>query len=368
MNIMEKKICVIGGGNIGAYTAIYLKKHGFKVNLYVHDIAKVNKVITVYNDDENDFYSAEIDLITNNLKEALECVTCIFITYPAFLFSSLAEQLEPFVTSEMTLCFLPGTGGVEFIFKNCIDKGANIFGLQRVPVVARYKNFGSLVSISGKKPYLYIGSINADNTTTYEFANFLMDLFETKCEVLKNYLSVTLTPSNPILHTSRLYTMFIDYKPGIYYPRNYLFYEEWSLESSDILIKCDNELQKLCSCIKDLDLSAVLSLPQYYNSKDKFMLTDKIKNIKAFKGIKTPMIETKDGWIPDLSSRYFIADFPYGLKVIIEIAKLFSIGTPAMDKLWNWFCSLPNVNKQHEPFKLQISKEDFLSIYTGTNC
>lgn len=360
-----RKMCVIGGGNIGAYVAVCLKKYGFKTNMYVQSPEKLNKELSVYDGDKDKVFSEEIDLITNDIKEALEDVSCVFITYPAFLFPSLANLLESYISSDMTLCFLPGTGGVEFAFKNCIDKGVKIFGLQRVPVIARYKDFGRLVYVSGKKSCLYLGSINANTVAINEFSNFLVCLFETKCEILSNYLCVTLTPSNPILHTARLYTMFNDYHSGIYYPRNFLFYEEWTNESSEELIKCDSELQKLCSNIKELDLASVISLPLYYESEDSFRLTNKIKSIEAFKGIKSPMIECENGWIPDLKSRYFTADFPYGLKIIIDIAKLFLVDTPELNKLWNWFCNLSGAGSEIETFCLQLSKEDFLKIYTN---
>lgn len=70
---------------------------------------------------------------------------------------------------------------------------------------------------------------------------FIEGIFNIPCVSLPNYLSVSLTPSNPILHTSRLYSMFKDYTPGKKYDRNFLFYKEWSLEVAQLMISCREE-------------------------------------------------------------------------------------------------------------------------------
>lgn len=93
--------------------------------------------------------------------------------------------------------------------------------MQRVPLVARLKEYGNMVSVNGKRNCLYLGGIGVAKYELLQFAEFLENLFETDCEVLPNYLCVTLTPSNPILHTSRLFAMFKDYVEEKFYKRNF---------------------------------------------------------------------------------------------------------------------------------------------------
>jgi len=45
------------------------------------------------------------------------------------------------------------------------------------------------------------------------------------------------------------------------------------------------------------------------------------------------MTETESGWVPDWSSRYFTADFSFGLKIIRDIAKMFDVDTPNIEKV-----------------------------------
>ena len=45
--------------------------------------------------------------------------------------------------------------------------------------------------------------------------------------------------------------------------------------------------------------------------------------MKELKGLLSPMYKSENGWRVDWNSRYFTADFPFGLKILIDIAKLF---------------------------------------------
>lgn len=79
-------------------------------------------------------------------------------------------------------------------------------------------------------------------------------------------MNLTLIPSNPILHTTRLRKLFEDYTDGIVYYRVPLFYEEWTHETSQLLFKCADEVQTLCKLLNQFDLSYVKSLKLHYES------------------------------------------------------------------------------------------------------
>ena len=68
--------------------------------------------------------------------------------------------------------------------------------------------------------------------------------------------------------------------------------------------------------------------------------------------------------MPDFDSRYFASDFPYGIKIIIEIANLFDVDTPTMDEIWEWFVKV-QPRKAREGFVLMLSKEEFIDFYMG---
>ena len=66
-------------------------------------------------------------------------------------------------------------------------------------------------------------------------------------------------------------------------------------------------------------------------------MTKKISSIAAFKGLKTPAVETNGLLIPDLHSRYFTADFSYGLTIIKQIGVLAGVSTPNIDSTMDWY-------------------------------
>ncbi|NHB69845.1 NAD/NADP octopine/nopaline dehydrogenase [Bacteroidales bacterium M08MB] len=165
----------------------------------------------------------------------------------------------------------------------------------------------------------------------------IQELIRIKCTPLANYLNVTLTPSNPILHTTRLYSIFKSYKEGIYWDKQLNFYEDWTNESSEILLKCDNELQLILKKLSQINLDGIKPLSIHYESNTPSELTNKIRSIDAFKGIRTPMVETEFGFIPDFNSRYFTEDFLFGLNIIKAFAEIILLDTPNIDMVLKWF-------------------------------
>ena len=129
--------------------------------------------------------------------------------------------------------------------------------------------------------------------------------------------------------------MWKDWHEGIYYPEQSLFYEDWTLEAAQLYIDMDNEFQTLLRKLGVKD-GAIPPVLKYYESHDAESLCNKIRSIAAFKGIKSPMIETANGWIPDTHSRYFTEDFGYGLKYIYQLAKEKKVLSPNTIEVFKW--------------------------------
>ena len=66
-------------------------------------------------------------------------------------------------------------------------------------------------------------------------------------------------------------------------------------------------------------------------------MTKKLSSIPAFKGIVTPSVKVDGGYIPDLRSRYFTADFSFGLSVIQQIGAIAGVKTPYIDSTMEWY-------------------------------
>ena len=99
----------------------------------------------------------------------------------------------------------------------------------------------------------------------------------------------------------------------------------------------DNEFQALLRKL-GLKESAIPPVLEYYESHDAESLCNKIRSIAAFKGIKSPMIETTNGWIPDTHRRYFTEDFGYGLKFIYQLNIEKKLISQNINHVYKWGC------------------------------
>lgn len=330
------RFTIVGGGNIGTQFAAHCSAHGHNTTVYTSQVESFPSSVKTINDKGECVLSGKVDRITYDSSVAADC-DVMFITTPSFTANETARKLMPYIRNNTRVFFIPGSGGMEWAFKPLSDKGVSLYGLQRVPSVARVKDKGT-VYCEGYRKELFIASLPRADA---EFGRMLIEsLFDTPCAAMDNYLNVTLVPSNPILHTVRLYSLFKDYTRKKVYNTVPLFYEEWTDEASELLLACDEELQSVCRKISrtsSFDLSYVRSLKDHYESYTVRAMTEKIRSIKGFKGIPTPCVKTENGFIPDFDSRYFTADFPYGLRLLRQIADICGVAVPTMQMLSAWY-------------------------------
>lgn len=329
------KVCIIGGGNVGTLISAQFTHQKNEVILYTRSAKNWNGEITVHDMDSNTSFKEKIYKITDNLKDAISGAEFIVVTIPSLAQKELIQKLEKLNLKDTILCFYPGTGGGEIISSKLLKNNVTICGPQRICSVARLMEPTSSVKTTGKRDLMYLGCIPIEKGN--EVREKFETLFDIKTKLLPNYLSVTLTPSNPILHPSRLYTIFKDYKDKVFYKKIPLFYEDWNDETSELLINCDKELHNIISKLDFLDLKDIKPLLDHYESTNAKELTNKIKSIKGFKGIETPSLQTENGYIPNLESRYFTADIPYGLLIIKDFGIICNVETPEIDKIINWY-------------------------------
>ncbi len=361
---MEKNmnILIVGGGNMGSTLAVrFSQKHNVK--LYISnrnsEIDKYQTDMGLFNSDTNTTIYGKIKLITDDMKLALKGVEYVFITYPPSLFQKLSELMLPLLRNKK-IVFIPGSGGAELWFRPCLKNGCSISGLQRVHCVARLVEKGKLVKESGIRKSLKIASIPISESK--KIAEDMGKLYDLPIEILPNYLNLTLINSNPILHSSRLYSLFKDYHDNKFYDSLPLFYEQWDLDSANLLVQMDKELFEVISELScnGLDLSGITSILEHYESTNAIELKNKITSIQSFKGLTTPSIKTKKGLIPDFDSRYFTADFNYGLDIILSFAKLCNIKCETLEMVGDWYHSLTQTQNQFNLSNFNISSMDDL--------
>ncbi len=336
------KICVVGGGNLGTLIAAELAVRGHEVAVLTSKPEKFQNTIHVLNQEKNTEYDGKLAKVSDQAGDVIPQSEVIFVTVPSQIVERKLAAITPFVKAGAFVGIVPGSGGGEFYGRELLNRGAYLFGLERVPYIVRLKEYGRSVYNLSTKKELTAACLPGGKTETIR--GILEELFQIPCSGAKNYLTITLTPSNPILHTTRLYSMFRDYDGRKEYDHMIRFYEEWDLESSQNLIACDEELQQICKAYDGLDLTGVRSLRVHYESETAQAMTEKISGIPSFRGIEAPMCKGKQGYIPDITSRYFEEDFPYGLCIIKGFAVVAGVETPNIDKVLHWYEKLKQVS------------------------
>ena len=329
------RIAIVGGGNIGTQFAVHCAEKGHKVIVLTSRPDLYDGHLNIVDESGVTTHEGDIEKATADPEIAFYHAELILVTVPSTMMKSTAKEVYAFAGKKAMIGVVPGNGGSECTFINCIERGNVFFGIERVPAIARLVQKGKTVKSTGYKPELHVAALPKVNAE--ECAELINSIFDMKTTVVPNFLNLTMTPSNPILHTTRLYSLFHDWHEGIVYQSLPLFYEEWDDESSELLIACDDELQRVCRALPEFELDYVKSLKLHYESPTIEAMTKKLSSIQAFKGLKTPAINVEGGLIPDLHSRYFTADFSYGLSIIKQIADFTNESTPNIDRIHDWY-------------------------------
>lgn len=328
-------ITIVGGGNIGTQLAVHCSEQGHSVVMYSSKPHLFEGTLAIVDESDNVIHSGHIFMATDDAGEAFSQSDLVFVTVPSFMMDSVAKMMEDCLKVSAIIGVLPGNGGSECAFKSIIEKGHTFFAIERVPSVARLVEYGKSVRCIGYRNELHVASL--PGAETQKCCNLVESLLGIPCLALPSFLCMTLTPSNPILHTSRLKTIFKNYAEGKSYESLPLFYEEWDDESSELLLAMDDEVQAICHALEAFDLSGVKSLREHYEAQTVRAMTDKIRSIEGFKGLATPSVKTDNGLVPDLNSRYFTADFSFGLTIIKQIAVFAGVETPNIDEVLAWY-------------------------------
>lgn len=325
------KVCICGGGSLAHVCAgILSSQPEVEVNIFTRKPELWSHQLEV-TDSRGKVYNGNLNIISNSPEEALKDCDIVFLCLPGFAIEGTLNCIKPYIGNAVVGSIVCSTGFF-FAAHRILGKDARLFGFQRVPYIARTKEYGHTANLLGYKPQLAIAVENVEDNEA--FRQLVETLWVTPVKLLGSHYEVSLTNSNPILHTGRLYSMWKDWD-GEVYDHNILFYKEWTNEASQMLIDMDAEFMQLLDVLP-VTKGAIPSLLEYYESQDAESLTRKITSIPAFQNITSPMKEVVGGWVPDFESRYFTEDFPYGLKYIWQLAHEKNIPCPNVDLVYEW--------------------------------
>lgn len=276
-------------------------------------------------------FEGHLQRVSNRPEEVAAGCDIILLCLPGYLIEETLRSLKPYIGHAAVGSVVSSTGFF-FFAHDILGQGARLFGFRRVPYISRVTDYGRSARLLGYKSELEAVIEGIDDSES--FRQTLGRLFLTPVKLLDNFYEVSLSNSNPILHTGRLYSMFHGREQELF-DHNILFYREWTDDASQTLIDMDAEFFRLLDA---MDIRTIQPLLEYYESSDAASLTRKISSIPAFQTITSPMRQVEGGWQVDFTSRYFTEDFPFGLRWIKQLADERHIDTPLIDKIYHWIC------------------------------
>ena len=277
----------------------------------------------------------KIERISNQPSEVIPGADVVLLCLPGFMIEQQLRLLKDYLLPQTFVGSVFSSTGFFFEALQILDAHQPLWGFQRVPFISRVETYGQSAHLLGYKGAHTMAVEQVGEADKRAFAELMATWFERPVRLLHNYYEASLTNSNPLLHTSRLYTMFGGENEGRTYDRMLLFYEEWTEEAADLYIKMDEEFFRLLSLLP-VEQGYLPTALNYYESHDAASLARKLSSIQGFKGITSPMKQTAGGWVADYSSRYFTEDFPFGLKYIWQLAHEKGVSCPYIDRVYAW--------------------------------
>ena len=356
---MKKNLVIVGGGNSAHVLIPLLSDTDFNITMLTFRPNDWSHTIELEYRNPNDevlkTFSGEIDTITNNSQLCIPGADYIILCMPVYQYRAALHRLAPHINrnKQVVIGTVYGQGGFNWMMEEILHEYhlSNLvyFAFGLIPWVCRTKEYGHTGITYGVKarnaaavyPHEYFAQINKEF-----FTPICYDWFKTGAvEQLDNFISITLSVDNQIIHPTRCFAICQEY--GGKWERIEdvpLFYKDNDTFSAQCLADLDNDYSKVRDRIKQLypdkdfhymlNYLALEHLSYKSSSSD---IVDSFVNSPTLQAIHTPVIRDNEGfYVVDKDGRFFMDDIYYGIAIVKWMAELLLIDVPMIDKLLHW--------------------------------
>ena len=353
---MKKNIVIVGGGNSAHVLIPLLSEANFNITMLT---SRPNDWSQLEYRDPNDevleVFSGKIDTITDKPESCIQDADYIILCMPVYQYRTALHRVAPYINrnKQVVVGAVYGQGGFNWMVEEILQKYqlANItyFAFGLIPWVCRTKEYGHKGITYGVKVR------NAAMVYPQEqFARINDEFFDMICyrwfktgkvEQLDNFISITLSVDNQIIHPTRCYAICQEYGGKWEHAEDVpLFYKDYDAFSAQCLADLDDDYSKVRNRIKQLYpdkdfhyMLNYLNLEHYTYNSSSSDIVDSFVNSPTLQAIRTPVIQDQDGSVEiDKNGRFFMDDIYYGIAIVKWMAELLLIDVPMIDKLLHW--------------------------------
>lgn len=322
------KVAILGGGNGGISAAVDLKEKGFSTALYELPAYFANLSVikekkgAMIQDKKGDRF-VEIDLVTDDIQEAIKDAQIVMVVIPGFAVESFTEILAPIV-DENQIIFFNGAAAMACVrFKNKADEmgikknfklcevNSLTYGTRAFPAEARAE-----ISLRVKKLFL----AGYPKEITDEALVAVSQIYD--CVVpAQNIWHTTLENGNPVVHPGPclMNSGRIDYSKGEFW----LYKEGITEHTINILRAIEHEQMAIGAAFGfEIEDATQSRARRGYLANEEDDLQYQFNTSEVFTQIKGPT---------SCTARYFTEDISTGLVLWSDLGKVAGVPTPNID-------------------------------------
>ncbi|MEX3960073.1 NAD/NADP octopine/nopaline dehydrogenase family protein [Trinickia sp. EG282A] len=353
-------VTVCGGGRTGHLAAVLFKaRPGIRVSLltgrqevvdrYLRAGQRMNAIMR-----DGTKQTVRLDRVTCDAAKALHNADVVIVTVPAQVRAPLLHRIaESLPTGKPVFVgAIPGFCGYDWLAERLLGTLPNvvIWGMKDVAHIASDLDSGVSVRMGGAKATLHVAThVRESAAARQNLLSHLERLYDARVELLNDYLEITLTPGNPIMHGSVIYGLIGPY--GQWHGRPFSQPIRWWNDCPELgayfIERCDEDNQRLRTALErefGIDLSSVKPLRQEiveaYGDQigDRGTMLSVLRTNRAYDGILAPLVPSPGGtgYLIDRESRAFQEDVAYGLALLVEMGRRLNVRLPHIDEVYRW--------------------------------
>lgn len=389
---MKKQLVICGGGSSSHTLIPFLKDSVFDVSVYTSRPEKWAKTIELeWHDPDGNvlgYYTGNIKCASNKPKDLFPQADYVVFCMPVHKYRVALNEIAPYLNQDKVVFIgtLYGQGGWNWM----VDEIKNKYNLTNVVTFA----FGLIPWICrlieyGKKGVTY-GCKAVNYAATYPceyFEQVNNEFFEQICykwfgkghtEQCRNFISLTFSVDNQIIHTSRCLGLYRRY--GRFWQNREdvpWFYRDYDELSAKLLADLDNDYSKIRSAIKKMRpyedfhyMIDYLALERFSYQSLNTDIKESFVTSQTLVSIQTPVVRNSDNfWEIDKNHRFFLDDIYYGNCIAKWFAEQLGIVTPTIDSILHWAQDSRNERIIDENNRLLVDSPDLSQRFkSGIPC